>query len=373
MQKVIQLIRMYILLLLLFAASDLKATDTTGIRAQLAAHRNELYYPNSVERFYKASGYQLAWIAPDTAKTHAFDAMLLLDCVIQYGLNHSDYHPDQLLYPKLHKLMEHPGKPNNRQAALYDIMLTDAVIAFVNNLHYGRLNPDWPASKIDNKVTTNFRAEITLANALRQNDFYSAIISAQPTSVSYKSLQYKMHLVTGLYTGDCYETPQSEIRLMAVNLERMRWINGNAINFITVNIPSKILSYYTRDTVYRFKIKNEISRDLPSVFNEFAASKGVVILRQRKKTLTIPVEGKLLTANSFITAQDATKLASLLSGQPTGNPPPAHFHSIKPLAVYVTYYTCEMQNGELITYKDIDHLDAKLERALYHTKKSPAN
>lgn len=369
MRKVKRLTRCYVSLLLLLAASNLKAADTTAIRAQLAAHRNELYYPNSVERFYKAAGFRLAWIAPDTVKTHAWDAMLLLDCVIQYGLNHSDYHPSQLLYPKLHELIENSGKSNNRQTALYDIMLTDAVIAFANNLHYGRLNLEWPPAKIDKKTGTGFRAEVILANALAQKDFYSAIISAQPTSASYKSLQYKMHLVTGLYTGDCYETPESEIRLMAVNLERMRWVDGNVNNFIAINVPSKILSYYINDTVYRFKIKSGVFGNLPSSFNEFVADNGTMVLGQKKNPLTIPAEGKQLIANNFITVQNAGKLASLLYGRQVGNRGARHFQLTKPLAVYVTYYTCEMQDGVLISYKDIDHRDEKLERALYRAEK----
>ncbi|WP_159440713.1 hypothetical protein [Mucilaginibacter sp. OK098] len=38
------------------------------------------------------------------------------------------------------------------------------------------------------------------------------------------------------------------------------------------------------------------------------------------------------------------------------------------MAVYKTHYTCEMQDDVLITYKDINHLDTKLKRALYHVK-----
>ncbi len=342
--------------------------DTTSVRSQLAAHRNQLYYPNSVERFYKKSGFQLVWIAPDTVKTHVWDAMLLLDCVIQYGLNHSDYHPDQLLYAKLHQLIEQPGKTNSSQKALYDILLTDAVIAFANNLHYGRVNPEWPAAKIDKRKSLGFKAEDILTNALMQTDFYSAIIAAQPTSQSYKSLQYKMHLVTGLYTGDCYETPESEIRLMAVNLERMRWPNVNLKNCIAINIPSKILSYYTDDTVYRFKIKTSVLSSLPFSLNDLTSSGGETILRRKQNTLKTQVEGQLLTVNNFIIVQDKGKLASLLPGHAVGNSRFRHLQLTKPLPVYVTYYTCEMQEGLLIKYKDIDHLDAKIERGLYQVK-----
>ena len=365
MQKFKRLTKWYVFSLLLFAASNLRAADITAIRAQLAAHRNELYYPNSVERFYKATGFRLAWIAPDTVKTHAWDAMLLLDCVIQYGLNHADYHPGQLLYPKLHELIENPGK-SNKQTAFYDIMLTDAVIAFANNLHYGRLNPEWPAAKIDNKPKAGFRAEDVLTNALNQKDFYSAIISAQPTSASYRSMQYKMHLVTGLYTGDCYETPESVIRLMAVNLERMRWVNGNVSNFIAINIPSKILSYYINDTVYRFKIKSKVGINMQINIKEFNVNNGVTLLRSAGNPLNIPIEGKqALNTDNFISVRDAGKLASLLLNRPV-NPFIKKLYKLpKSLPVYTTYYTCEIQDGVLLTYKDINLQDAKIEKALY--------
>ena len=370
MKKVHRLTMCYVILMLLFAASNLKAADTTAIRAQLAAHRNELYYPNSVERFYKSTGFRLAWIAPDTVKTHAWDAMLLLDCVIQYGLNHADYHPSQLLYPKLHELIENPGKLNSRQTALYDIMLTDAIIAFANNLHYGRLNQELPPAKIDKKTGAGFHAEVILANALNQKDFYSAIISAQPTSASYKALQYKMHLVTGLYTGDCYETPESVIRLMAVNLERMRWVNDNASNFIAINIPSKILSYYINDTVYRFKIRSKVSMNMQININEFSVNNGVMLLRSAGNPLKIPIEARQsLNTDNFIRVRDAGKLASLLLNRPVNIYNKKRYKLPKTVPVYTTYYTCEMQNGVLFTYKDINLQDAKIEKALYRKGK----
>src|SRR6187402_1169849 len=118
-------------------------------------NRAGLYYPNSVERFYKENGYNLAWIAPDTIKTHAWDAMLLLDCVLHYGLSHADYHPKQLQYVTLHKLINQKGTADEN--ASYDVLLTDAMISFINNLHYGKLNPDYSPTKID--AGTNFKAD----------------------------------------------------------------------------------------------------------------------------------------------------------------------------------------------------------------------
>jgi len=196
------------------------------IKQALKKESNNLYYPNSVKRFYQQNGYQLAWIAPDTIKTHAWDAMLLLDCVKQYGLNHDDYHPTVLLYPELHKLIDQKGTPE--EAAAYDILLTDAMIRFINDLHYGKLNSVYTMQRIDNGV--KFKAENELFIALQGNDFLRVIDGAQPRSKLYIDLQDHMRLLVGQRSGDCYVIPPSLIRKMAINIERLRWISTTGKN-----------------------------------------------------------------------------------------------------------------------------------------------
>ncbi len=66
--------------LILFVPLQLRAQNSVG--STIRKNRPNLYYPRSVERFYKQNGYHLVWIAPDTVKTHAREeAMLMLDCV----------------------------------------------------------------------------------------------------------------------------------------------------------------------------------------------------------------------------------------------------------------------------------------------------
>ena len=82
------------------------SSTAIAIKAQLAAHVNKLHYPLSVMRFYKQSNFKLIWIAPNTVKTHTWEAMMLLDCMVQYGLSHADYHPEELRYDKLNELIK---------------------------------------------------------------------------------------------------------------------------------------------------------------------------------------------------------------------------------------------------------------------------
>lgn len=217
------IMRRLIIIIALLIPVALKAEGDATIVAAIKKHNAALYYPASVERFYKENGYKLAWIAPDTVKTHAWDAMMLLDCVRQYGLVHDDYHPRELLYDRLHTLIEKPG--TDAEKAYFDILLTDAMIRFLNNLHYGKLNPVYTIKKVDHG--TAFKAERQLSLALAGNNFSETINSAQPKTKLYFDMQYHTRLLVGLRSGDCYVIPKGQERKMAVNLERMRWMSTN--------------------------------------------------------------------------------------------------------------------------------------------------
>jgi murein L,D-transpeptidase YcbB/YkuD len=236
-----------------FLASTQDSSASYYIKA-MVSRGNGYYYPKSVERFYQHNGYKLAWVAPETVKTDAWEGMLLLDCVMQFGLSHADYHPQELLYDKLHYLRGHFDKASSSEKAGYDILLTDALITFMNNLHYGKLNPEYPSGKIDMGSDQNFNVENSLSTALNEKDFMAAVISVQPQSEAYQRLQYQMHLLTGLYTGDCYETPEDSIRKIAVNMERLRWIGNGEKYYIDINIPSYTLKVHQPDTVYQYKV-----------------------------------------------------------------------------------------------------------------------
>jgi L,D-transpeptidase YcbB len=213
-----------------------------------------LNYPNSTERFYAQNYYHTAWIKPQSGFGKTWQAMLTLDCVLQFGLAHTDYHPKELIYDKLHDILEKPEKYNAQEKVHFELTLTDALITFINHLHYGKLNPDFPANKLDEDNTLTFHAENTLLWALEQPDFYGAVVSAQPESPAYKNLQHQMYLLVGLYSGDCYEVPDSTIRKMAINMERLRWIDSEDKTYIQINIPSFTLTFQKPDTAYQFKV-----------------------------------------------------------------------------------------------------------------------
>ncbi|MFN0257602.1 hypothetical protein E6A44_018605 [Pedobacter ureilyticus] len=59
----------------------------------------KLKYPRGIERFYSNVIFDQVWISSRT-----WAAMMLTECVLQYGLSHTNYHPHQLVHGKLRRV-----------------------------------------------------------------------------------------------------------------------------------------------------------------------------------------------------------------------------------------------------------------------------
>ena len=223
------------------------------ITKQLADDKLPLNFPLSVKRVYQQRQFKQIWLVKEADAGQTWAAMLMIDCVLQFGLNHADYHPNELLYSKLHDILERPGKVSLNQQARFEIMLTDAMVSFANHIHFGKYNPQFAASKID-KEELPFSAINLINKSLISKDFMLTMISAQPKNMLYQNLQSRMHLVAGVQLGDCYEFPEGEVRKMALNMERLRWAALDTDNFIQVNIPSYKLSFYHKGEVDTFRV-----------------------------------------------------------------------------------------------------------------------
>jgi murein L,D-transpeptidase YcbB/YkuD len=374
--------------------------DTTShsITKQIRLLKNGLHFPHTVERFYKLKGNRLVWIFPDSVKAHSWEALLMLDCIVQFGLNHNDYHPDRLLSIKMHRLISNFGKVSNDQKAEFDVLLTDAVLTFMNHLHYGKLNPAYPVKSIDTGIPGRFHADTSLVKAFSKPDFMSAVLSVQPHSRAYTMMQSTMRLITGQYVGDCYEVPEGQVRKMALNMERLRWTDLSGNKFIQINVPSKVLKFQLPDTAYQFKVFTGSSAQpiplMQSYINGFYFSgqsnqnrmKTARISFHLKNPGRISLSG--IAENNVIdrykTASDqvdilmpaSKKLASLLlagDGQKgmvktLGNAGETmhgkNFNLRNNIPLKITYFTCEVIDGQVVLYDDPYHLDKSLETAL---------
>ncbi|SHF39708.1 L,D-transpeptidase scaffold domain-containing protein [Pedobacter caeni] len=211
-------------------------------------------YPKSVERFYLKSELNPGWIKDEKEIRRTWEALLMLDCVLQFGLSHADYHPSELEYETMHNIYRIPSSVSPAQKARFDMMLTDAMITFIYHLHFGKLNPVYTAERLDNEAVPEFCAEKILYDAKTQSDFMNLILNLQPKSRAYILMQEHMRLMKGQYLDDCYEVPEETVRKLAINMERLRWAGLEKTPSIRINIPSYSLALQFPDSVYQFKV-----------------------------------------------------------------------------------------------------------------------
>lgn len=422
-----------------------------------------LHYPNSVQRFYELNNGEAAWVKEGTGPKQTWEAMMLLDCVQQYGLFNDDYHPKELLYEPLHGMLEVPGKIGNRQKAQFDILLTDALLTMINNLHYGKLNPVYSTEKIDAGGMLPFYAEKALLNARGQKNFMNAIERVQPKSKIYHNMQDRMRQLKGVYQEDCYEVPEGEVRKIAINLERLRWAEIDEDTYVIVNIPSYTLRLVQPDTVYEFKVvvgktsapTPTLSSDITyfTTFPEWQIQQKVFIKELLPKALKDTAylennhysiyakDGTFINARKSVLLKIARNPAGYYARQSSGcdnalgdivfrfpNIYDIYLHDTpeqqlfkkeerafshtcirierapefaslllkignaenkatifnkavkhhltknislkKPVPIKITYLTCVVKQGVVITYKDIYNLDRSLEMALYNNSET---
>ena len=212
------------------------------------------HYPESVGRFYSRSEYQPVWITAENDVRKTWEALLMLDCVLQFGLNHAHYHPKELLYSTMHDILDSTSKVDPIQKAWFDMLLSDALITFINHLHFGKLNPIYTNVIVDKGEIPGFSAEDILTNALKQQEFMRAVLNVQPKIKEYVLMQDYMKLLKGQYLDDCYETQEGVARKLAINMERLRWATINEDMYIQINIPSFTLKLHVPDATYLFKV-----------------------------------------------------------------------------------------------------------------------
>ena len=249
---------MFLLILAVFNShAQIKpdAAVSAGIERQLTTNTALLNFPKAVTRFYREDIFMPAFVGKASNQDAKWKAMLLIDCVLQYGLSPTDYHPKELMYDKLHAIFETPDKISDEQKARFDIMLTDAMLTMINYLHYGRLNPNYGQSVLDNGLGIPFNAEKEFKAILSQPDFTAGVLAVQPKSKMYADLQYKMRQLKGRYDGDCYSVPEETVRKVAINMERLRWAElDDNVAYVQVNIPSFKLTYHLPDADKEFKV-----------------------------------------------------------------------------------------------------------------------
>ncbi|MBP2614924.1 L,D-transpeptidase family protein [Chryseobacterium jejuense] len=231
-------------------AQDLKTTQeiTSSLKDNITL--SKLHYPKSVIRFYARNNSEWAWINAQKSDQSEI-AMLLLEYSEQFGLSLSDYHWDTISLQKLRSLRDTSAEKDPKEKAVFDILMTDALITFINNLHLGKYNPLYNSSYIDTNDINGFRSEDILMNARQQKDFLKTILEVQPKIKAYTDFQ---NYLNTLYAENDCMAPQTGMEKIIINMERLRWIGTKDTTYILVNIPSYTLEFHQKENIFDFKV-----------------------------------------------------------------------------------------------------------------------
>jgi len=206
---------------------------------------DKLNFPRSTFRFYQKYNFQNVWLNPANAKTLT-EAVRLLSCVSSFGLNQQNYQPDIVA-----EMREPSSERSNEQK---EVLFSDALITFIEHLHFGLANPDAPAELIDADNFRRFKAEDVVAKALKGN-FREVVLKVQPNTQEYTLLQSYLDQLTGRFTGECRELTTDTLKLIAINLERHRWQNDAVKEFyVEINIPAFLLRIKDKQAVSEFRV-----------------------------------------------------------------------------------------------------------------------
>ncbi|MPT32902.1 MAG: L,D-transpeptidase [Chryseobacterium sp.] len=224
---------------------------TTRIATLLQDKTNllKLYYPKSVLRFYTKDNMGYTWFEGSNSDQPEI-AVLLLGYADQFGLSSSGYHCQELSPEKLMAIIDSKFNDSDERAWL-DILMTDALITFINNLHFGKYNPSYTSSFIDINDINGFRSENILLYARQQKDFLKAILDVQPKIKAYTDFQDYLNTVYA--ENDCMDS-RPEMEKIVINMERLRWVDTEDTTYILVNIPSYTLEFHQKGTVSDFKV-----------------------------------------------------------------------------------------------------------------------
>lgn len=354
----------------------------------------QLNFPNTVARFYRNNPTPI-WLRSEEHSQPTVKAMLLLDCVKQYGLQRKDYHPAILDYSIMHKIIN--GSTTSAATKVeFELMLTDAMISMINHLHYGAYNPTLTNTSIDNGMANGLIAENFLHNTLDSTNLMEAILTVQPQIEQYKQLQGYMKLIAGQYICDSYETPEEEIRTIAINMERLRWREIKSDNYLHVNIPSFKVTYFDQANKHEFKIivgkpstptptlVSKISyletgvgcdNTLGKVAFRFNNTYGIYLhntpeqqyFNQNKRAIShgcIRVEHADVLA-SMLVQRDGQLAAKTQLKQAMSTYSREKFFLKTPVPILITYLTITVEDGLLVRHDDLYKLDKILMDRMY--------
>ncbi|HTN20480.1 MAG TPA: hypothetical protein VL125_08400 [Pelobium sp.] len=283
--------------------AQIRAGENVELQIERLTASHQLKFPTLTKKVYADKKNQLIWFNPD--HNLVWKAHELLFNSGQYGLKPDNFHCDQITAGLINNLLAIKGANAYKTSA--DILITDAMINFINQLHYGMANPSFPLKSLDKLPPMRSMAINVLKKSIESKEFDREILNVQPIFKGYKQLQQFLKLMVGQYTGDCYEISEETEKLIVLNLERWRWINSMETSYLLINIPAYELQFFKNDyEVHNFRtIVGQANSPTPLLSSNIRTVKvpslqKVAISRAKEILRRAAEEPTYLQANQFL-------------------------------------------------------------------------
>lgn len=167
------------------------------------------YWPQ-VENAYAATNQELLWVRNGSVTAQALEMIGTLRAAENLGLRSADYDANRLAY----LLADHMATPGvgADMSALFDVGLTAATIAYVHDLHFGRIDPRDAGLALTVEHARLDLAAVTV-NLSRLNDLAGLLHGLEPPFVHYELLKAALQRYRELsFDGDLTALPAFDVR-----------------------------------------------------------------------------------------------------------------------------------------------------------------
>lgn len=192
----------WLIFLLIAFAAELAAVEPASLEGSAAKEINTIitgrYHPylkladisnrtEDLDALYKLFNYQLIWLGKPNSpeRTSAITAMLAN--AAEHGLNPEDY-DSAVLTAKIHAAQMLPESAY-RELALTDTALSIAVLRYLHDLHYGRINPQGINFNLQLRDKKTFDIPTLIKTHLAANTIAKIPEQAEPKLEQYRKLK----------------------------------------------------------------------------------------------------------------------------------------------------------------------------------------
>jgi murein L,D-transpeptidase YcbB/YkuD len=142
---------------------------------------------DDLESLYKMSNHQLLWLGNADAEKNIIDTLNLLANAAVHGLSPKNYDTD-ILQQKLQPALK--LKPDAyKELALYDTAISIALLRFVHDLHYGRVNPQGINFNLKLREKKLLDLPLLIKNSLAQTTLLELPLAVEPQLKQYQKLK----------------------------------------------------------------------------------------------------------------------------------------------------------------------------------------